>query len=287
MERSVSRPKNPILDRRDLANALRELREAAQLTLEQAATEALDASGAKLSRMETGKQVAGPRDVRDLCRLYGASEERTAQLISWANSARESGWWESFSVNDDDYVGLETVARKIDEFQVSYIPGLLQTRDYAREFVARVIHHEHNQPWGEPEITEWLQIRSARQRIVEPDSGVQLSFVVDEAALLRGVGAPQMRGQLTHLKQVAEQSNVRMRVLPLTSGVHPAIQGGFTVLTLPNEEVAYVESQGGKMFLTSQAELLRIRNLYQVLWDSSPNEGHTQAALDQALSRVS
>jgi transcriptional regulator with XRE-family HTH domain len=287
MERSVSRPKNPILDRRDLANALRELREAAQLTLEQAATDALDASGAKLSRMETGKQVAGPRDVRDLCRLYGASEERTAQLISWANSARETGWWESFSVNDDDYVGLETVARKINEFQVSYIPGLLQTQDYAREFVARVIHHEHNQPWGEPEITEWLQIRSARQRIVEPDSGVQLSFVVDEAALLRGVGAPQMRGQLTHLKQVAEQSNVRMRVLPLTSGVHPAIQGGFTVLTLPNEEVAYVESQGGKMFLTSQAELLRIRSLYQVLWDSSPNEGHTQAALDQALSRVS
>lgn len=282
----MSRRKNPILDRRDLANALRELREAAQLTLDQAATEALDASGAKLSRIETGKQVAGPRDVRDLCRLYGASEERTAQLISWASSAREPGWWESFSVNDDDYVGLETAASKIEEFQASFIPGILQTQEYAREFVSSTIHPDQTQTWGAPEVTEWLEIRSARQRILEPDSGVQLTFVLDEAALLRAVGGPQMRGQLIHLKQVAEQGNVRMRILPLSSGVSPGMHGGFIVLTLPSEEVAYVESQGGHMFLTAEADLLRIRKLYQVLWDSSPDEAHTQEALNEAIRRL-
>src|SRR4051812_28189631 len=82
------RRRSSAVDRRVLASSLRGLRERTGLSLEEAASDALDASGAKLSRIETGKQLAGPRDVRDLCRLYAADDERTAHLVSLATSAR-------------------------------------------------------------------------------------------------------------------------------------------------------------------------------------------------------
>jgi transcriptional regulator with XRE-family HTH domain len=110
----MARFRSPASDRRQLATSLRALREGAELSLEDAAFRALDASAAKLSRIETGKQIAGPRDVRDLCHLYGVDEAQTAALVGLASSAREAGWWEAYDIHLDDYIGVGFEARHLE-----------------------------------------------------------------------------------------------------------------------------------------------------------------------------
>ncbi len=280
-------PSSPVADRRALAGALRALREASGMSLEHAAIEALDASGAKLSRLETGKQLPAPRDVRDLCQLYGVPPERTAELMALTASAREPGWYESYDINDDDFVGLESAATQIHEFAASYIPGLLQTPEYAEAFLGRIINPGRTRPWNDSEILEWLELLQRRQRILAPTSGVQLSFVIDEATLMRAVGGPNMRGQIRHLMSVVERPNVDLRVLPFSAGASPGQRGGFIVLTLPtSKDVAYLETHTGFVLTDEPADMSRFRTLFKIINDASADENRTHELLDQALSRL-
>jgi Domain of unknown function (DUF5753) len=153
--------------------------------------------------------------VRDLCRLYGLPEARTAQLQALATTAREPGWWEVYAVEDDDYVGLETVASQIHEFENSAMPGLLQTRSYTESYLGLLVNRHPIRPWNESEIQEWINLLETRQRIVRPDSGAELTFVLDEGMLLRAGGGSDMRSQIQHILDVAEYPNVHVRVLPL------------------------------------------------------------------------
>jgi transcriptional regulator with XRE-family HTH domain len=280
-------PSSPVADRRALASALRALREERGLSLDQAALEALDASGAKLSRLETGKQVPVPRDVRDLCHLYRVPARRTAELMALAASAREQGWWESYNINDDDYVGLESAATRIDQFAASYVPGLLQTPEYAEAFLGRIINPGRTRPWKDSEIQEWLAIRERRQGILEPTSGVQLAFVLDEATLLRAVGGRRMREQLTHLMTMAERPNVDLRVLPFSAGASPGQRGPFNILTLPTSaDVAYLETHTGFVLTDEPADVSRFRMLFHTIREASAGETRTHELLEQAITRL-
>jgi hypothetical protein len=250
--------------------------------LEEAASQALDASGAKLSRIETGKQVAGPRDVRDLCRLYGVDEERTASLLSLATSAREPGWWESYGVNDDDYVGLEAGALQVQHFANSIVPALLQTRQYAECILRDVGNPGRLKAWTSGQIEQMLIIRETRQQVLKPVSGVRLSFVIDEAALRRVVGsAGIMDQQLKWLMEVAEYPHVDLQILPFSAGASPGQQGSFTILTLPGEaaDAVYLDSLGGLIFLDSARELARFRTLYDLIRNSCAPETQTHEIL--------
>jgi phage gp46-like protein len=273
-----------------LAASLRALREGSGLPLDDAASQALDASGAKLSRIETGKQVAGPRDVRDLCRLYGADEIQTAHLVSLASSAREPGWWAGYGVDDDDYVGLEAGALRVQQFENSIVPGLLQTRQYAEQYLGYVVNQGRLKPWRVGEIEQMLALRETRQQVLNPESGVSLSFLIDEAALRRAVGGPRiMTQQVKWIAEVAEHPNIDVRVLPLSHGASPGQQGGFTMLTLPAEavDVVYLETLGGSLFLDSERELSRFRKLFETIRFSCPDENQTANTIARIADDIS
>jgi transcriptional regulator with XRE-family HTH domain len=270
------------VDRRALSASLRGLREDSRLSLEEAAASALDASGAKLSRIETGKQIAGPRDVRDLCRLYGVSEERTAHLVSLATTAREPGWWERYEVNDDDYVGLEAGACQVQQFESLLIPGLLQTRQYASAYLSEVANPGRMKPRTGAQIEQLLAIRETRAELMAPGSAVDLTFVIDEAALRRPLGGSlAMLAQLRRLVELSEHPNVTIRALPFSSGASPGQRGGFTLLTLPDgaSDVVYLETAAGFLFLDSPRELAHFRRLFATVEDSCPDERATREIL--------
>jgi transcriptional regulator with XRE-family HTH domain len=139
-ETSVSSPfgphrGGPTVLRIVLGSQLRRLREQRQITCEEAG-EAIRASHSKISRMELGRVKFRQRDVADLLTLYGvaAETERTA-MLSLADKANEPGWWHSYS--DilpswfEVYIGLEEAASRIRAYEVQFVPGLLQTEDYA------------------------------------------------------------------------------------------------------------------------------------------------------------
>ena len=122
----MSEVRSPTVRRRELGALLRKLRLEKGLTVEQAASQLLF-SMSKLSRMETGHGVATPRDIRDLCDLYGVTDEAERDhMMNLAAEAKQQAWWQSYELNYATYVGLEAEAVAIGDFQSSVVPGLLQ-----------------------------------------------------------------------------------------------------------------------------------------------------------------
>ncbi len=127
----VPEVRSPTVRRRELGALLRKLRTEKGLTVEQAA-EQLMFSMSKLSRMETGHGVATPRDIRDLCDLYGVTDDaQRDHMRNLATEAKRQAWWQSYDLGYGTYVGLEADAVTISAFQSSVVHGLLHTADYA------------------------------------------------------------------------------------------------------------------------------------------------------------
>ncbi len=279
----MDQPRNPVADRRELVAALRALREESGLSLDDAARRAMVGSGAKLSRIETGKQLAVPRDVRDLAQLYELDAERTAHLMTLAASAREPGLIDAYDVDLDDYVDLEAAATRIEQFENSVVPGLLQTRDYTREYIGSVLNSVRSQPQPPREVDEILEIWDRRKERLRTASTVSFVFLLDEAALRRPYGGPRMQAQIQHIADVSDYPNVHIHVLPLSNGGSPGQQGGFTVLTLPDDvpDVVYVESLIGFELLDAPDDLARFHRRFDVIHESCPDESHTHEELDR------
>ncbi len=235
-----------------LGAQLRRLREAKQITLEDAGY-AIRASGSKMSRLETGRVGFKSRDIADLLTLYGVTDEqeRTA-LLELARQANAMGWWHDYADVTptwfEPYVGLEEAAASIRCYEIQFVPGLLQTADYARA-VALLGY-----PAGSAaEIDRRVSLRMARQAVLTRAAPVHLWVVLDEAALRRPIGgADVMRGQLRHLMEISARPNVSLQVIPLERGGHAAAGGAFSILRFSERDlpdVVYLEQLTSALYL--------------------------------------
>ncbi len=235
-----------------LGAQLRRLREARQITLEDAGY-VIRASGSKMSRLETGRVGFKSRDIADLLTLYGVSDEqqRTA-LQDLARQASAVGWWHDYADVMpswfEPYVGLEEAAASVRSYEIQFVPGLLQTADYARA-VALLGY-----PTGaEAEIDRRVSLRMARQAVLSRATPVHVWAVLDEAALRRPVGgADVMRGQLRHLIEVSMRPNVSLQIIPLETGGHAAAGGPFSIMRFSERDlpdVVYLEQLTSALYL--------------------------------------
>jgi transcriptional regulator with XRE-family HTH domain len=239
--------------RRMLVGAqLRRLRAAANLTREQAA-EAIRASEWKIHRLENGQVGFKERDVEDLLRLYGVTDPSEVEgLVALAREANNPGWWQHYAdvlpTWFRTYVDLESVATLIRTYENQLVPGLLQTPDYIRA----VIEGAHLDDTPE-EVQSRIELRLERQTLLSRPDGPRLWAVVDEAALRRPVGGPQvMRAQLDRLIEVESWPNVTLQVLPLAAGAHPTMVGAFSILRFQDSElpdVVYIEHLTNALYL--------------------------------------
>lgn len=256
---SIVRPGTGSTVRRMLVGAqLRRLREGKNITREEAGY-TIRASESKISRIELGRVSFKARDVNDLLLFYGINspDEREA-IVRLAEEANEPGWWHDF--NDllpgwfETYVGLEEAAQLIRTYEVQFIPGLLQTEEYAR--AVTVLGHEE----GKAEETERrVSLRIRRQNRIEEPGGPRLWAVVDEAALWRPIGGGEvMRGQLEHLIDVAKRPGITLQVMPFRFGGHSAEGGAFTLLRYAESElpdIVYVEQLTSAHYLDKRADV--------------------------------
>jgi transcriptional regulator with XRE-family HTH domain len=235
-----------------LGTQLRRLREARRLSLEQAA-EAIRASHSKLSRLETGRVGFKDRDIADLLTLYGVTDpaEREA-LRELARRASTPGWWHDFSdvlpTWFQAYLGLEEAATQIRGYQVQFVPGLLQTRDYAR--AVTLLGHGADPA---KQVEHRVELRMARQSVLSKPDPPNVWLVLDEAALRRPAGDSRvMRAQLEHLLAVGERPNVTIQVMPFQAGGHAAAGGSFTILRFAEPDlpdVVYLEQLTSALYL--------------------------------------
>ena len=259
----VPEARSPTVRRRELGALLRKLRTEKGLTVEQAA-ERLLFSMSKLSRMETGHGITTPRDIRDLCDLYGVADEAERDhMLKLAVEGKQQAWWQSFDLGYATYVGLEAEAVSLSAFQSSVVHGLLHTADYARA------GHEGAMPrLSSDQIEMQIEAKLTRQRILMRDNPPRFTVVLDEAALHRVVGGRQvMAAQLAKILDMAALPNVTVQVLPYEVGAHPAVESNFTILELPNPTpgVVFVEGLIGSTYLERDDDLTRYQMIFRKL----------------------
>jgi transcriptional regulator with XRE-family HTH domain len=268
----MATPQSPTVRRRRLGHELRELRERAGLTLDEAAAQLEDISAAKISRIETAKVSVRPRDVEALLDVYGLHDtQRRANLVTLTRESRQRGWWEQFSDAmsplQDLHIGLEAEAVSIRMFSTQVINGLLQTEAYAREVLKTI--------WtSDPpvRIERRVQFRMARQKILERQDGPQIRCILEEKVLDRPVGSYEiLRAQLRRLVDLADLPNVTIRVLPHSIGAHPGIDGSFWIVDLapPDPSVVYVEYRAGGAYMEHEEEVNLYSDIFMRLEDAA------------------
>ena len=258
---------SPTVKRRRLAAELRHLREASRLTIDEVA-ERLEWSTAKISRIENARVSVLPRDVKFLLGVYGITEtdDPWDVLISLARESRQKGWWQQYGEAVPDwfevYVGLEAEATAIWGYDAEFVPGALQTKEYAR-----AVHRAQLMTATDDEIDRLVRVRLARQELLTSDDAPQLWLVLNEAVIRRAVGGQQtMRAQLERLIEASNVPNVILQIVPFSAGAHPAMDGAFKLLSFrdpTDPNIVYLEYHTGALYLEKRDDVTR----YSLMFD--------------------
>ncbi|MBV9845375.1 MAG: helix-turn-helix domain-containing protein [Kutzneria sp.] len=278
----VSEQRGPILLKRRLGRRLRELREEARLTLAEAAAR-LEFSPSKLSRMEKGLQLVTVHELRSMMDLYDGFDP---DLLDLARKAREKGWWRVYGLDDKGYVAIEADACTVRDVQLVYIPGLLQTEDYARAIFAGSWQRR-----SEDVIDKWVSVRMIRQRrLVDPAGGLELAAIVDEASLRKPIGGREvMSAQLEHMVELAGLPNITVQVLPTRIGLHSGMAGAFTVLSFPDDEdpdLVYLDYPGGSVHIEKDVEVSACRLVFDNLRSKALTPGESASLVERVAREL-
>lgn len=239
-----------------LGTQLRRLREARGITAQEAA-HAIRGSESKISRIELGRTSVRKIDIVDLLSLYGITDPaEREELLTLAAQANQPGWWHQYQDVLPSwfqaYIGLEESAASIRSYDAQFIPGLLQTEDYAAAVIAL----------GEFSLEEaerLVFLRKERQRRFA-SGGLRLWAILDDVALRRPVGGPRiMRAQLERLSDLCDQPGFALQVVPGGTGAY-VVPGSFSILrfAVPDlPDVVYLEQLTSAMYLDKPADVER------------------------------
>lgn len=267
-----------------LGSHLRRLREAKGITARYAAGQ-IRASESKISRMELGRNAIREIDVLDLLTLYGVDPREREQLLILAEQSNRPGWWHRY--NDilpewfQAYVGMEEAARSIRVYEAQFIPGLLQTEEYATAVIS----------FGDFPIEQaerLVVVRKERQRRFR-DGKLKLWIILDEVALRRPfAGSAVQLDQLRYLREACTNPMLTLQVIPYGAGGH-AVPAGFSILRFADRDlpdVVYVENLTSALYLDKQNDvdryLLAMERLSIVAYE--PHE--TPRILEEIMSQI-
>lgn len=280
------------LPRRQLGRALREARQGAGYTLEQAAGE-MEMSKTSVIRIEKGhNEKVKLRDVEGFGRLYELSEKRIDELKALAQQSATKSWWQAsrhlMLPGYDTYLGLESGATRLHSYQPVIIPGLLQTADYARGIERPTL------PGNTVEDLETrAEVRLRRTAILtRKRRTVAADFLLHESVLHTVVGSRKiMATQLRHIADMGTRPNVTLRILPSAAGfpgqVVPVLP--YIILDFPADSmepaVVYCENPIGSMFFEHDADVKRYRDIHHDLRCATLDEQRSRDLLRQLARR--
>jgi transcriptional regulator with XRE-family HTH domain len=258
----------PTVRLRRLAGELRNLRQAAGLTREDAA-EQTNINSATLYRIETAKARPQRRTLLTLLDKYGVTDPaRRTALVELSKQATQLGWLQAYESELPEeytaYISFESEARSVRNYESLFVPGLLQTEGYTRAVVTASLPYASAE-----EIQQRVETRAQRQVSITKTDPLKLWAIVDEAVLHREVGGVEvMTDQLRHLLDMTRQSHVTFQVLPYRVGAHPGMHGAFAVMDFPDAadpDLVYVENMAGALYLEKEADVRRYTEMFDQL----------------------
>ncbi|MBF6355852.1 helix-turn-helix domain-containing protein [Nocardia higoensis] len=285
------------LPRRALGRRLRELRERANKS-QLAAGTCIEVSKQTIGRVEEGRPARiSTAQYRELLDLYGASEAEREEVLELHKEVRAindsvstQGWWRAYSdvVNPhfDHYMSLEQACDRLTAFQLTLLPGLVQTSSYRRW-----IETTTDPVVSAVDVERRLELLARRQHRLTGAPGFQLNALLSEAALRHHVGSAEvMVEQLHHLIEVSRMPNVSLRVVPFTAGPHMGLRTqSFVLLHFPPlsvraepvPPVVYVEGYTGALFLEEDALVARHRAAVEDIQRAALDEENTRELVGQ------
>lgn len=255
----MSEPRSaPTVGQVVLGRRLLDLRESAGLKREEAAR-VLRVAPATIRRMETAEVALKIPYLQLLLKAYGVSDEETEAFVQLAEDANRPGWWQRFHEILPGwfsmYVSLEGAATLIRSYEPHFVPGLLQTEDYARA----VLRSGAIGQTSPEDIEGHVALRMQRQELLTRDDAPRLWVVMDETALRRPVGGPEvMRAQIDRLLDATKMPNVTLQVAPFAGGPHPGTYGPFVLFRFGMPELpdmVYSEYLTGAVYLDARTEV--------------------------------
>ncbi len=267
----------PTISRLLLGKEIRQLREAAGVSREQAAA-ALKCSKARIDHLEVGRNALGYAELVMLLRDHYGAEHKIDELEVLRERASKRGWWSTAGLSDwlARYVGLESDAVSIRSFELDLIPGLLQTEGYARA------SYSLDDRWPKKDIDRRVAARMRRQERLSGADPLQVTAVVSQGALERCARQPSVaQAQLRQLIDRAQWPNIELRVLPFDKGLHVAMAASFQLLSFPQGllgDVAYQEYVVGGDVIEDATVVSQLDRLFGKLRDQAlgPDESLTK-----------
>lgn len=242
-----------------LAVELRRLREAAGLKAREAAA-LLGVSHVQISHIEAGLTGVSEERLRRLASHYACTDQEFIDALVRMATDRTRGWWEEYRgllpTSFLDLAELEHHAAYLYEVAILYVPGLLQTEDYARGvFSSRV-----------PELThKELELR-LRHRVRRQQIAVPYKLVIHECALrIRVSDRTAARAQLTKLVELSETDNITLRVIPFDLDGFGRAASTMTYVggPLPKLDTVVRDVPHGLSFVDSEAQLSVFRTRFR------------------------
>jgi transcriptional regulator with XRE-family HTH domain len=255
----MSEPRSaPTVDQVVLGRRLLDLRERAGLKREEAAR-VLRVAPATVRRMETAEVALKIPYLQLLLKAYGVSDEEAESFVQLAEEANQPGWWQRF--HDilpgwfSMYVSLEGAAALIRQYEPHFVPGIMQTEEYARGVLkAGAIGQSRPE-----DIERHVALRMQRQDLLTRENAPRIWAVMDETALRRPVVGPEvMRAQVDKLLDVTKLPHVTLQVLEFSSGPHAGTYGPFVLFRFAMSELpdmVYSEYLTGAVYLDARTEV--------------------------------
>lgn len=267
-----------------LATDLRRLRENAELSCESVG-EQLNWDKSKVSRIETSKSYVSVSDCEQLLDLYGADTRTRTSLLDLARNAKKRGWWTAYrDVFSGTFMDMEDVAEEIDNWETEFIPGLLQTPEYARNIIQTAMPTA-----SEDDVERRLRARMARKPLLQRANPPTLVAVLDEAVFRRmQVDPTVLSGQIHALLEAP--NNVSVQVLPFATGWNRGMEGPFVVLKFGTEigqPKAYIDTPGGHLYVENVEDVRRCTLTFEAVRDAASTPEESADWLDRLAKECS
>lgn len=240
-----------------------------------------------LLKMEKARTRPQKRTMITLLDYYGASAEKRAELIDlWQNANRMSELQpieDSLPESYQTLLGFEAEASSLSAVEGHFVPGLLQTEDYAHAVMRSLLPEESDEG-----IRQRVMIRMRRQEALSRRNAVRLWAILDEAVIRRQVGGEQvMQAQLARLAEVSRAANtITVQILPASAGAHPGMLGAFLIMDFdePDPPLVYTETLSGGLFQESEDNVDRYRHTFQRLTAQALSVAETLQMIETAAS---
>jgi transcriptional regulator with XRE-family HTH domain len=235
------------------------LREAAGLKREEAAR-VLRVAPATVRRMETAEVSLKIPYVQVLLTTYGVGDVELSAFVALAEEANRPGWWQRFHDVLPDWfsmhVSLEGAAHMIRSYEPHFVPGLLQTEDYARAVLEAGTVGQN----GPESIERHVSLRMTRQKLLAREHPPHLWVIMDETVLRRPVSVRRevMLDQIDRLLEATGNDDITLQVAEYAQGPHPGTYSPFVLFRFAEPElpdIVYSEYVTGALYLDSRAEV--------------------------------